>query len=62
MVSYESGKKSKKDKKIRKWIVEHPKLFAFLIAVIILSITAICKPDYVEPISKAFVLILGVGL
>lgn len=65
MASCGNGKKSKKGsqrKHIRRWIIKHPKLFAFLLALAIIAGAALYKPDYVEPIARAFVLLIGVGL
>lgn len=66
MVFYENGKKSKRErprfKRLYTWIIKHPKVFAFLVAVLVIAILAAYRPDYVESVSKAFVLLIGVGL
>lgn len=65
MVSCGNGKRLKtasRNKHIRRWIIKHPKLFAFLLALLIIAGTAIFKPEYVEPIARAFVVLIGVGL
>ena len=61
MVSYVNGKKKKKAR-IKQWIVKHPKLFAFFIALLIIVGVVLVKPEYVEPVSRAFVLLIGVAL
>lgn len=59
MVSYENGKKKRS---IKRWIAERPKTFAFLVAVLVLVLVAAFEPEYIEPVSRAFVLLIGVGL
>lgn len=61
MVSCGNGKKKKKER-IKRWIIKHPKLFAFFIALFIIVGVVLVKPEYVEPVSRAFVLLIGVAL